>query len=82
MKELKEVFASKTGEAQVLKNELERSQATLNTAKNLLGKLEDEKVRWDSQYKYIEKETREYPISSLIAAAFVTYLSDQDENQR
>jgi dynein heavy chain 2, cytosolic len=73
---------TKTGEAQVLKNELERSQAILTTAKNLLSKLEDERVRWDGEYRNIEKETREYPVHSLIAAAFVGYLSDQDENER
>jgi dynein heavy chain 2 len=39
VKELKGIFATKTGEAQVLKNELERSQATLLTARNLLSKL-------------------------------------------
>lgn len=39
VKELKGIFATKTSEAQVLKNELERSQATLLTARNLLSKL-------------------------------------------
>lgn len=80
VKELKGIFATKTGEAQVLKNELERSQATLLTARNLLSKLEDERVRWDQDFKSIEKETREYPVSSLVAAAFITYLSSEDEN--
>jgi hypothetical protein len=48
---LKGVFAAKTGEAQVLKNELERAQNTLNAAKGLLNKLEDERNRWHADFK-------------------------------
>ncbi len=64
----------------MLKNGLEKAQNTLGAAKGLLTKLEDERNRWDSDFKEIEKETREYPLTSLIAASFVTYLSDRDEN--
>lgn len=52
----------------------------MSTAKNLLLKLEDEKVRWQEDFNSIEQEVREYPISSFIAAGFTTYLGDKDEN--
>jgi dynein heavy chain 2 len=55
VRELKSVFASKTGEAQVLKNELERAQSTLGAAKGLLNKLDDERGRWNQDFKQIEK---------------------------
>jgi hypothetical protein len=61
---------------------LKKSEETLTTAKNLLSKLEDEKVRWQNDFNLIEKEVREYPISSFIAAAFSIYLSDKDEGER
>lgn len=47
-----------------------------------MDKLGDEKVRWQKQAESIEKEFKLFPIDSLIAAAFTTYLSDADENVR
>lgn len=35
--------------------ELEKSKTILTTAENLLSKLEDERTRWDVEYKNIEK---------------------------
>ena len=48
----------------------------------MLSKLEDERVRWQGDFNAIEKEVREYPISSFLASSFTIYLSDKDESQR
>lgn len=56
VKELKEDFAKKTSETELLKNELKKAQDILDSAKNLLGKLDDEKVRWQKDSEVIQGE--------------------------
>ena len=46
MSELKDNFAKRTSEAEVLKTELKKAEDTLFISKNLLDKLGDENERW------------------------------------
>lgn len=82
VKDLKEGFAKKTAEAQSLKNELSKAEATLKSAKSLLEKLDDERVRWQKDSEVIANEFKEFPLNSLITSAFIAYLSDKDEGIR
>lgn len=82
VKELKESFAKKIAEAELLKNELKKAEDTLKSAKSLLTKLDDERIRWQKDSESIASEFKEYPLNSLLAAAFVAYLSDKDEGIR
>ena len=54
----------------------------MNSAKTLIEKLSDEKVRWDKQAKDIESEIKGFPVDSAIAAAFTIYLCSSDEKVR
>ncbi|KAL4440929.1 hypothetical protein ABPG74_009342 [Tetrahymena malaccensis] len=82
VEQLKQDFASKTSQAEILKNELKKQEETLAVASSLLDKLGDEKVRWEAQAQSIEKEFKSFPVESLLAAGFTIYLSENDENQR
>lgn len=79
---LKKNFAQKTQVAEVLKADLQKAEHTLSLARNLLDKLEDERVRWERQSKSIELEFKSYPVESMLATCFTVYLSDADENTR
>nr|XP_032832089.1 cytoplasmic dynein 2 heavy chain 1 [Petromyzon marinus]XP_032832097.1 cytoplasmic dynein 2 heavy chain 1 [Petromyzon marinus]XP_032832104.1 cytoplasmic dynein 2 heavy chain 1 [Petromyzon marinus] len=80
--ELKEKFASRTSEAAVLEHELLRAQETIAAAESLVGQLEGEFMRWTNQVSEISSELDSLPTRSLLAAAFITYLSSAPEDQR
>jgi dynein heavy chain 2 len=46
VEELKNNFAAKTSEAELLRRDLEKAEQTVSLATNLLDKLSGEKVRW------------------------------------
>jgi len=77
--QLKDNFGQRTSEAEALKLQLKKAEETLGVAQNLLGKLSDEKNRWEGQVKQLESQLKSLPYDSLLAAAFVVYLSDADE---
>jgi len=76
---LKENFGQRTSEAEALKLQLKKAEDTLGVAQSLLGKLGDEKNRWEHQVKQLEQQLKSLPYDSLLAAAFTIYLSDADE---
>ncbi|CAD8135851.1 unnamed protein product [Paramecium octaurelia] len=82
VQELKNNFASKTSEAELLKRDLEKAEQTVSLASNLLDKLSGEKVRWQQQHDLIAQELKQFPLDSLLSASYITYLSSQDENVR
>jgi dynein heavy chain 2 len=51
-------------------------------AQSLLTKLLDEKVRWQQQHEEISHEVKQFPVDSLLSAAYTVYLSHTDENIR
>jgi len=77
--QLKDNFGKRTSEAEALKLQLKKAEDTLAVAQSLLGKLSDEKNRWEGQVKLLESQLKSLPYDSLLAAAFVVYLSDADE---
>ena len=77
--QLKDNFGQRTSEAEALKIQLKKAEDTLGVAQSLLGKLSDEKNRWENQVKQLEQQLKSLPYDSLLAAAFTIYLSDADE---
>lgn len=79
---MREDFKSKTHEAQVLKDDITKAQNTLSAAQSMIQKLSEEKSRWQIQTQNLSQELAILPIFSFFSAAFVTYLSFKDENER
>jgi len=82
VKALREDFGVKTGEAETLRVNLEKSKKVIKSAQLLLGKLEGEGRRWESQIKEIKESLSNLPMNSLISSAFVTYLGEHPEDIR
>ncbi|KAL6598153.1 dynein heavy chain and region D6 of dynein motor-domain-containing protein [Neocallimastix sp. 'constans'] len=82
VKALREDFGIKTGEAEVLRVNLEKAKEVISSAQLLLGKLEGEGKRWKSQIKEINESLNSLPKNSLVSSAFVTYLGEHSEDVR
>jgi dynein heavy chain 2 len=82
VRSLKEEFGARTREAENLRVGLERAQATLDKAQNLIGQLGGERERWRSQSKSLENELVTLPLQMMLAAGFVTYLGGSPESVR
>nr|BCL66104.1 cytoplasmic dynein 1b heavy chain [Volvox africanus] len=80
--QLKDDFSKKTSEAESLKMSVEKAEATLSSARQLLDGLRGEKVRWEAQVGTLGEQLKELPLSALLAAAFITYLPPHPEEHR
>ncbi|XP_069679211.1 cytoplasmic dynein 2 heavy chain 1 isoform X2 [Periplaneta americana] len=80
--ELKDQLNTYTKEAAEIEIHLNKAQETINAAEGLVGKLNDEYERWKSQLTELSQDLRQLPVNSLLAAAFITYLSLAPEDQR
>ncbi len=79
---LRKTFEETTTEAAKLKIELEKAEEIMNSAQNLIGKLENEHHRWNNQVAELQKQLDILPKLSLLSAAFITYLSSKSEDER
>ncbi|KAH1018946.1 hypothetical protein HUJ05_006621 [Dendroctonus ponderosae] len=79
---LKEQLSQFTKEAAEIEIGLNEVNRTLASAENLVYKLEDEYQRWQEQLKELSKELEVLPNDSLLAAAFITFLSEEEEINR
>uniref|UniRef100_A0AAR5P8V3 Dynein heavy chain coiled coil stalk domain-containing protein n=2 Tax=Dendroctonus ponderosae TaxID=77166 RepID=A0AAR5P8V3_DENPD len=79
---LKEQLSQFTKEAAEIEIGLNDVNRTLASAENLVYKLEDEYQRWQEQLKELSKELEVLPNDSLLAAAFITFLSEEEEINR
>ncbi|KAJ1640034.1 dynein heavy chain and region D6 of dynein motor-domain-containing protein [Pavlovales sp. CCMP2436] len=82
VKGLKQNFQQKTAEAEGLKLSLDRAETTLSAALQLIEKLGGERGRWDRQLQELTAELRRVPHKAMMAAAFITYLADEEEATR
>lgn len=71
---LKDEFANQTREAETLKISLGEARSQLEAAELLVGKLIDEKSRWETYLSNMNAKLKELPWSALIASAYLTYL--------
>lgn len=82
VKNLKNVFKSKTREAETLRQGLERQEEMLTKAELLLGKLSGEQERWNEQVTTLNNEKEQLAMQMLVAAGFNTYLAKRPEDIR
>lgn len=79
---LKAEFSKKTSEAETLKISVDKAESVLSSARQLLDGLRGEKVRWEITVGTLGEQLKELPLSSLLAAAFITYLPSHPEEHR
>ena len=82
VKKLKATFGKVTGEAETLKMELERTNATLQAAQSLLDKLSGEQERWEATVAELSGGLDALTNHAMLAAGFSTYLGGCDEDVR
>ena len=82
VQQMRDKFEQLTTEATKLRIEVEREEEIIAAAENLVGKLEGEHRRWSEQVGELEDELKQLPWKSLLAAAFITYLSQAPEDER
>ncbi len=82
VKEMRNRFELLTTEAAKLKIEVEKETEIIAAAENLVGKLEGEHRRWSGQVGELAKELEQLPRKAVLAAGFITYLSQAPEDQR
>uniref|UniRef100_A0A3Q3WZD5 Cytoplasmic dynein 2 heavy chain 1 n=1 Tax=Mola mola TaxID=94237 RepID=A0A3Q3WZD5_MOLML len=80
--ELKEKFQCHTTEAAKLEAEVAKAQDTITAAQQLISQLDGEHTRWNTQMSEIKIELDTLPMRTMLAAAFITYLSAAPEDQR
>lgn len=80
--DLKVTFGKTTAEGEMLKIEVNKAEEKINKASTLLAKLSDESSRWKTSLSEIKSGLKNVPYHSLLAAAFITYLSNKDEAVR
>jgi dynein heavy chain 2 len=79
---LKKEFASRTAEAERLKNNLSIAGTTLDKAEKLIGQLSGEQARWKTQAAQLRADLSKLPMKMLLAAGFTTYLAKAPEDVR
>jgi dynein heavy chain 2 len=82
VKEMRTRFELLTTEAAKLKIDVEKEAEIIAAAENLVGKLEGEYKRWSAQVGELTKELEQLPRRAVLAAGFITYLSQAPEDQR
>ncbi|XP_076002176.1 cytoplasmic dynein 2 heavy chain 1 isoform X2 [Genypterus blacodes] len=80
--ELKEKFQCHTAEAAKLEAEVTKAQDTITAAQQLISQLDGEHTRWNEQMSEIKNELDTLPMRTMLAAAFITYLSAAPEDRR
>lgn len=72
--QLNEDFVRRKNEAEMLKGELVKVKNAMESGKELLGKLEGEKTRWETDSDKLQVDVEMLPRSAALTAAFLTYL--------
>uniref|UniRef100_A0A1B6E6Z8 Cytoplasmic dynein 2 heavy chain 1 n=2 Tax=Clastoptera arizonana TaxID=38151 RepID=A0A1B6E6Z8_9HEMI len=71
-----------TKEAAEIEIHLNKAQETIHAAESLVFKLDEEYSRWKHQLNELSKELKILPQNSILASAFVTYLSSCSQDIR
>ena len=82
VKEYEEKYAKLTGEAEVLKIEMNKTTDLLTKAVSLLGKLTGEKNRWAAQIEELKINNEMIPFNTILSSAFITFLGYYNESVR
>ena len=79
---LKERLNKFTKEAAEVEINLNKTKATIGAADSLVAGLEGEFERWNREVQVMEEDLEKIPLFSLLAAAFLVYLSNAAEDVR
>ena len=79
---LKERLNKFTKEAAEIEIYLNKTKETIGSADSLVEGLEGEFDRWNDEVGRMERDLEKIPLSSILAAAFLTYLSNEPEDVR
>ena len=79
---LKARFEGCTQEGARLKWELDRASGVIVSAESLIGKLVNERRRWDGTAHQLLEEIDSLPAGALLASAFLVYLPKASEDDR
>ena len=79
---LKQRLNQFTKEAAEVEISLAKTTETISSADKLVAGLEGEYQRWKKEVSSMSDEVEKLPVSSLMAAACLTYLADMPEEQR
>ena len=82
VEKLRKKFGEKTQEAEKVAAKMAETESTLKRAGKLIGDLQKEKKRWERTCKEIAQKAKNVPISSLLAAAHIIFLSCKTESER
>ena len=82
VQQMRNRFEQLTTDAAKLRIEVEKEEEIIAAAENLVGKLEGEHKRWSDQVGELADDLKQLPWKSLLAAAFITYLSKSPEDER
>ncbi|KRX75214.1 Cytoplasmic dynein 2 heavy chain 1 [Trichinella sp. T6] len=80
--QLRERFETLTKEATQIKFDLDNASECLDRTEQLISKLGSEYERWKLQMQEMESDLDKLPYLSLLAAAFITFLSSESEEIR
>ena len=79
---LKTAFQKRTGEAECLKNDVEKAECRLNAARDLVLELSEEKARWEGTLHELTLSASQTTRRALLAAAYVSYLISEEPHDR
>ena len=82
VEKLRKKFSEKTQEAEKVAAKMGETEATLKRAGKLIGDLQKEKKRWEKTCKDIVDKAKKLPISSLLSASHIIFLSSKTETER
>lgn len=80
--QLKTQLSTYTKEAAEIEINLKAAEEKLNSAEGLVSKLNEEYERWGKQNEEFSMELKTLPIKCLLTSAFITYLSEEFEDER
>ena len=79
---LKTAFQKRTGEAECLRNDVEKAESRLTAARDLLRNLSEEKARWEQTLSELTSAASQTTRRALLAAAYVSYLISEEPHDR
>ncbi|XP_042887569.1 cytoplasmic dynein 2 heavy chain 1-like [Penaeus japonicus] len=79
---LREKLNRSTKEAVEVEFHLNKAKETMTAAESLVTKLEGEYKRWSQQVSELDSGVQDLPREAILAAAFMTYLSEAPEDTR
>ncbi len=82
VKGLRASFQQTTQDVFTLQKVLKETEQVKISAENLLGKLSGERGRWETTIAEMDAALELLPVSSMLAAAFLTYLGGSSEGDR